>query len=572
MFAPISVEVLPREDGSLLVRSALELGSYANDVGGVLAQWAERVPDRVFLAERCGDGWRRVTYAETFARVRSIAAGLLERGLDRDTPVAILSGNSIRHALLTLAGHYAGVPIAPISPAYSTQFRDLSRLKLVLDALGPAFVFAEDRDRYADALALVDARHVLALDEIEATPPSPGVEVRHARIQPDDCAKILFTSGSTGEPKGVVTTHRMLCSNQRSLAQLWPFLTEHRPVLVDWLPWHHTFGGSHNFNIALFNGGTIYIDDGRPVPQLLARTVRNLTEIAPTLYFNVPRGYALLAEAMRDDEPLRRSFFSSLRLLANAAAALPRPTWEALRAFAGETRREIPFVGEWGATETSPMVTAVYFPTDDSANIGLPGPGTEVLLVPYQDKLEARVRGPLVTPGYWRREDLTAKAFDDEGFYRIGDALRFANPGQPPRGLLFDGRTAENFKLSSGSWVDGGAVRLSVLAATAPYADEAVVAGAGRDEPAVLLFVRQNDAKTRAAIARGLATRNGEIAASSQRVTRALLIEEPLDPARGELTDKGSVNQRRVLECRADAVERLYAPAQDPHVIVLDAR
>jgi feruloyl-CoA synthase len=597
MFAPIDIEVTRRPSGSVLLRSRRPLGPYPVELGSLLEHWASEAPERVYLAERSDDGagWDTVTYGEALRRVRRLASGWLALGLSRDRPLAILSEPSIAHALASLGAIYAGIPVAPISPAYSTQFGDLRRLEFVLDVLRPGLVFAEHAGPYADALRTVDpaahlavrtgeipGRGFLRYDELLETPLDERLPEIRAGITPDDVAKILFTSGSTGEPKGVLNTHRMLCSNQASLAALWPFLREMPPVLVDWLPWHHTFGGNHNFNLVLTHGGTFYIDDGRPIPGRFERSLRNLADVAPTLYFNVPRGHRLLVDALRADAGFATKFFSRLQLISNAGAALPRHLWEELDRLARtHGAHAVPVVGSWGSTETSPMATAVHYALDDPANIGLPGPGTELLLVPAEGKTEVRVRGPLVTPGYWRRPDLTSAAYDEEGFYRMGDALRFADPGDPERGLLFDGRVAENFKLSSGTWVDAGAVRLGLAGALAPLVEDAVVTGADRDELGALLVPNLaacralaqdaadvlRDERVRAAVAAGLAAYNAASGGSSQRVLRVLLLEEPLSPAEGEVTDKGSINQRRVIARRAATIERLYAHPADRDVV-----
>jgi feruloyl-CoA synthase len=585
MFAPPAVALERRPGGRVLVRSRQPLLPHAPSVGAVLERWARERGERVFLAERDGDRWRTMTYADLFDDVRRVASGLLEMGLNAETPIAILSPASLSHAIVSLAGQYVGIPIAPISPAYSTQYGDLRRLQLVLDALRPTLVFAADADAYRTALEGVEpgiplvverggapARGARTLADLGSRENSDAVAAAHAAVGPDTIAKILFTSGSTGEPKGVINTHRMLCSNQQSLAQLWPFLDEEDIVLVDWLPWHHTFGGNHNFNIVLFHGGTLYIDDGRPMPGLFERSVAALTEHPPTLYFNVPRGHKLLADALDADESFARRFFSRLKLVGNAAAALPKPTWDALRELAARFGGgEVAVTGEWGLTETSPMATAVHYPLRDPADVGLPGPGTELLFVPFEHKLEVRVRGPLVTPGYWRRDDLTAAAFDEDGFYRTGDAMRFADPSDPVKGLLFDGRIAENFKLSTGAWVDAGAVRLAILAAAGALIDDVVVAGENRDEIGVLLFagVRAraacaDDDELCAAVAVLLNGYNAGAGGSSHQVARAVLTFEPLSPAEGEITDKGSVNQRRVLERRAEIVEEMFASGLTP--------
>jgi feruloyl-CoA synthase len=588
MFTAPSVELDARPDGSLWLRSRRQLEAFPPSAGVLLERWARERPDRIFLGERDGDGWRTVTYAEMFAAARRTATGLLEMGLTHETPVAILSQASIAHATVSLAALYAGIPVAPISPAYSTQFGDLRRLQFVLAALRPGAVFAADADVYREALEAVEpgvpiivergsAPGARTLAGVSRRHDDAAAGAAHRAVGPDHVAKILFTSGSTGEPKGVINTHRMLCSNQQSLAQLWPFLSEHDLVLVDWLPWHHTFGGNHNFNMVLFHGGTLYIDDGRPMPGHFERSLAALREHPPTVYFNVPRGHKLIADALHADEDFAKRFFSRLRLIGNAAAALPKTTWDALRELAARFGNgEVAVTGSWGLTETSPMATAVHYPLRDPADIGLPAPGTELLLVPFEHKLEVRVRGPLVTPGYWGRDDLTASAFDEEGFYRTGDAIRFADPSDPAQGLRFDGRLAENFKLSTGTWVDAGAVRLAVLAAAGSLIDEVVVAGENRDEVGLLLFtgararsVHPDDATLRRAVAALLAAHNENTVGTSSRIGRALLVFEPLSPAEGEITDKGSVNQRRALLRRAESVQRMFAPQVTPDVIVL---
>ncbi|BDE07448.1 feruloyl-CoA synthase [Vulcanimicrobium alpinum] len=576
LFAPVDVRRERRPDGSERLWNVQPLEPYAPNVGALLRRGAAERGERVFLGERDGDQWRTITYGAMLDAVRRLASALLRMGLGRETPIAILSENSIAHAIVSLSALDAGIPVAPISPAYSTQFGDLRRLQFILGVLQPRLVFAADGDAYANALALVGddiavmidrgsspRGDALVLGELLRGEVDPALDAAEARVGPDDVAKILFTSGSTGEPKGVINTHRMLCSNQQSLAQLWPLLGDHELVLVDWLPWHHTFGGNHNFNMALQHGGALYIDRGRPLPAHFDRSVETLRDVPPTVYFNVPRGHALLVAALERDDAFARRFFSRLRLIGNAAAGLPRTTWEALRSLA---RRyggaEVAVTGAWGLTETSPMATAVHYPLRDPADIGLPGPGTELLFVPFEHKREVRVRGPLVTPGYWRRDDLTAAAFDEEGFYRTGDAVRFAADDDPALGLLFDGRLAENFKLTTGTWVDAGAVRIALLGALAGLVDDVVVAGENRDAIAALLFAR---APRHDAIARALEAYNASAGGSSCCVGRAVTVAEPLSPADGELTDKGSVNQRRVLERRAATVEHAYAdpPADD---------
>ncbi|MGH8722500.1 MAG: AMP-binding protein, partial [Burkholderiales bacterium] len=368
---------------------------------------------------------------------------------------------------------HVGVPVAPISPAYSLLSKDFAKLKQIFELLRPGLVFAADAEKFAPALAAVGATST-PVSKLLETNPGSTLEVAFSRLTPDTVAKILFTSGSTGAPKGVINTHRMLCANQQMLAQVWPFLEDREQTLVDWLPWNHTFGGNFCFNLTLRNGGTLYIDGGKPAPGLIETTARNLKEVSPTLYFNVPRGFDLLLPFLEKDAGLRKSFFRDLDMLFYAAAALPQNLWERLEAMAvAEKGGELAMISSWGSTETAPSAAAVHYHIERAGVIGLPNPGCELKLVPAAGKLEVRVRGPHVTPGYFRRPDLTAAAFDDEGFYRIGDAMKFADPAAPEKGLVFDGRVAEDFKLSSGTWVHVGAVRMKLIAAGNPLIQDA---------------------------------------------------------------------------------------------------
>jgi len=563
-FAPVRVRVERRADGALVLGSGHALGDYARCVGDWLVRWAREAPDRVFLAERRAEGWRTVSYAQALEAARRIGQALLERGLGPERPVAILSDNSVDHALLALGAMHAGVPVAPISPAYSLMSRDFAKLRAILALLEPGLVWCDDAQRYGPALAAVGAR-AEPIDRLLEAEAGARIDEAFAAIGPDSVAKILFTSGSTGMPKGVVNTHRMLCASQQALAQGWPFVEERPPVLVEWLPWNHTFGGNHDFNLVLRNGGSLYVDAGKPVPGLVETTVRNLREISPTLYFNVPRGFDLLLPHLEQDVELRRSFFRRLDVVFYAGAALPQNLWERLETLAlAERGGELAMLSAWGSTETSPLATQVHFPIERAGVIGVPVPGCEIKLVPSGGKLEARVRGANVTPGYWRRPDLTAAAFDAEGFYRIGDALRLADPQDPAKGLVFDGRVAEDFKLSTGTWVHVGALRLRLIAAADPLVQDAVIAGHDRDEVGALLFL---SAAAKAMPAEALRARLREAlhrlaadgVASSTLPRRLLVLEEPPSIDAGEITDKGYLNQRAVLERRAAMVERLYA-------------
>jgi feruloyl-CoA synthase len=463
------------------------------------------------------------------------------------------------------------VPVAPISPAYSLMSRDHAKLKGIFELLRPGLVYVDDAQKFAPALAAVGAT-ATPLEELLQAEPGARIDAAFAAITPDTVAKILFTSGSTGTPKGVVNTHRMLCSNQQSWAQLWPFLDERPPVLCEWLPWNHTFGGNATFNMVLRNGGTLHVDGGKPAPGLVETTVRNLREVSPTLYFNVPRGFDMLLPYLEADAGLRKSFFRRLDAVFYAGAALPQNLWERLEALAlAERGGELAMLSAWGSTETSPMATCVHYPIERAGVVGVPGPGTELKLVPAAGKLEVRVRGPNVTPGYWRSAALTAAAFDEEGYYRIGDAMKLADPADPGRGLTFDGRVAEDFKLTTGTWVHVGAVRMKLIAAGNPLIQDAVITGHDRDEVGALVFLSPAAKDlapevVRARLAAALASLVTEPGGSSMHPVRALVMTEPPSIDANEITDKGYINQRAVLERRAALVEKLHAGG--PEVIL----
>jgi feruloyl-CoA synthase len=570
-FAPPRIELENRPDGSMLLRSPQKLGSYPRCVTEWLVQWSDKAPERVFLAERGkNDSWRKLTYRETYGAVRRIGQALLDRNLNAERPVAILSDNSIDHALLSLGAMHVGIPVAPVSPAYSLMSKDFGKLKSIFELLQPGLVYAADPQKFAPALAAVGAKSVSVAEMLETNPGSTQ-EREFAKVRPETVAKILFTSGSTGIPKGVVNTHRMLCANQQMLAQAWPLVEERAPVVVDWLPWNHTFGANHNFNLVLRNGGTMYVDGGKPVPGLVETTVRNLKEIAPTMYFNVPRGYDLLAQFLEKDTELRRNFFRDLDVLFYAAAALPQNLWDRLvRLSKAENNTRLAMLSAWGATETAPLATSVHFAMERAGVIGLPVAGCELKLVPAAGKLEVRVRGENVTPGYYKRPDLTKAAFDQEGFYRIGDAVRLADPADPAQGLVFDGRVAEDFKLSTGTWVNVGAVRTRLVAAADRLIQDAVITGHDRDQVGALVFlspgtVDMSQVAVSARLSGVLAKLAAEGGGSSTYPVRLLVMTEPPSIDANEITDKGYINQRAVLEHRAALVEKLYSAG--PEVI-----
>src|SRR4051812_2196916 len=562
LFAAPRVLAEEHDDGAILLRSADRLGEYAPSMAHSFRAGAEAHPDRVLAAR----GGAAVRWGEARDRADAIAQALLDHGLGPRRPLMVLSGNSIEHLLLTLAAYTAGVPILPISTAYSVLSADHARLRAVAKLCAPGMVFADDGAAFGPALAaLRDAvpAQVTDLAELERATPTGAVARAFAALGPDTVAKVLFTSGSTGAPKGVVNTHRMLCSNQQALAQVWPFMRDEPPVLVDWLPWSHTFGGNHNLHQVLTFGGTLHIDDGRPVPALFDRTVAALREVAPTVYYNVPAGYALLAPRLEADRELAARFFSRLRFMFYAAAALPEALWDRLRAIADDVAdHEVPLTASWGTTETAPGATTAHFASARCGCIGVPLPGVTIKLVPDRDKHEIRVAGPNVTPGYHRDPAATAAAFDAEGFYRTGDAGRLVDPDDPAQGLMFDGRLAEDFRLASGTFVTVGRLRTALVSAAAGVLTDAVLAGHDGPYPAALAWVNRDEARRacgadelddpalRGHLGAVLAELNAG-AGSAGRVERLLLLSEPPSLDAGEITDKGYVKQRAVLERRS---------------------
>ena len=562
-FAPAKVELDRRSDGTILMRSPQKLGFYSRCLTEWLVEWSDVAPNRAFLAERKGESWKTISYREAYGSVRRIGQALLERGLNPEKPVAILSDNSIDHALLALGAMHVGVPVAPVSPAYSLMSKDFGKLKYIFELVRPGLVFAADAAKFGPALEAVGAKSTPVAELLEVNPGSL-LEREFLRIGPDTVAKILFTSGSTGLPKGVINTQRMLCANQQMSLQAWPFVADRPPVLVDWLPWNHTFGGNFNFNLVLRHGGTLYIDGGKPVPGLVETTVRNLKEVAPNMYFNVPRGYDLLLPYLESDAELRRNFFRDLQMLFYAAAALPQNLWDRLARLAKQEKASGDFamLSAWGSTETSPLATSVHFHMDRPGVIGLPVAGCELKLVPSGGKLEVRVRGAHVTPGYYKRPDLTAAGFDEEGFYRIGDAVKLADPSMPEKGIVFDGRVAEDFKLTSGTWVHVGQVRVKLIAAADPVIQDAVITGHDRDEVGALVFLAPG-AKDPVEKIRAALKKLQQEGGSSTYPARALIMTEPPSIDANEITDKGYMNQRAVLERRARLVDKLYSTDSD---------
>lgn len=599
-----AVSVERKADGTIYLRPKRALADYPARLTDRLHHWAKAAPERVFMAEReSGRGWRQITYAELLASSRHIASALLERGLSAERPVIILSGNSIDHALVAFGALYAGIPVCPVSPAYSLISKDYAKLGYVMKLLTPGLVFADDADRFSDVLSAnvpreieiaaafgaVPGREVTLLADLVATPLDPGLDAAHQAIGPDTIAKFLLTSGSTGNPKAVINTQGMLCANQVMVRETLAFLKDEPPVIVDWLPWNHTFGGNHNVGLTLYNGGSLYLDRGKPMPGGIEETVRTLREISPTVYFNVPKGYESLLPYLRDDAALRDKFFGGLHAMFFAGAAMSPYVWNSLDELSARaTGSRVPMLTGLGATETAPFFMSVNPRTSRSGHVGLPVPGNDAKVVPNNGKLEVRAKGPNVTPGYWRQPELTEAAFDEEGFYRLGDALKPADPDDLHAGFDFDGRIAEDFKLASGTWVSVGPLRASFIAACAPLVRDVVIAGINRDEIAALVVLDldgcrlinptlpQDDLKAAAAdplirdafrerFARLLSRSTG----SSTRIMRALLLDLPLSIDRGEVTDKGSINQRAVLTHRSQSIDALYSAPLPDDVITL---
>jgi len=573
------------------------LREYAPRLTDRLLHWARTAPDRTFMARRVRDAqgttgeWRHISYREALDSARRVGQALLDRGLRADRPVAILSENDLDHALLALGCIYAGVPYCSVSPAYSTVSQDYQKLRHVLDTLTPGLVFAADAARYGKAIAATvgpEVEVVLATGALEqrettpfaallATPPTPSVDAAMQATGPDTIAKFLFTSGSTKLPKAVINTHRMWCANQQQMSQSMPVLAEEPPVLVDWLPWNHTFGGNHNFGLTVYNGGTLYIDDGKPVPALIGETLRNLREIAPTVYFNVPTGFEAIATAMKTDDVLRRNLLSRVRMFFYAGAALAQPVWDALHEVQEREIGERIVMGTGlGMTESAPFAVFITNPHVMAGYLGVPTPGLQLKLVPMEGKTEVRYRGPNITPGYWRDEAATRESFDEEGFFRTGDAVRWIDESDVHQGLKFDGRIAEDFKLGTGTFVSVGPLRARIIAAGAPYVQDAVITGINLHEVGALIFptaaVRKlaglpDDAPLKQVIESAPVQAHfqkvcNELAAgatgSATRVARLHLMHEPPSIDKGEVTDKGSINQRAVLQHRHALAHALH--------------
>lgn len=601
--APPRVTVERRATGELIVSSLIAMPAYPQQIGSYLRRWAECAPNRTFLAERSISGdWRTLTYAEARTKADRISESLLRGGHGPARPVMSLSENSINMALLKLAAMQVGIPFLPVSPSYSLASRSFAKLKYVIEKFSPSLIYVADSVPHEAALQSLPLSGLdivsdvasetlpngVVFDDLVARPATALVDERFAETGPSSVAKILLTSGSTGLPKGVINTHRMMCVAGVSTDSVWPFLGEKPPVIVDWLPWNHTFGTNFNFNQILRHGGTMYIDAGKPSPNAFEITLRNLRAVQPTLLYNVPRGYDALIPELEKDPSFAQHLLEKIDIIFYAGSALPAHLWERLDQLAIRTRgARIPILSTLGSTETGPVATLSHWPGADIGSVGLPVPGVSVKLVPEGQKYEFRVKGQNITPGYYNDPVLTAQAFDEEGYFKLGDAVNFVDPERPERGLRFEGRISENFKLSSGTWVQVGEIRLAALSSAAPIIQDAVVTGHDRNEIGLLIFPNFNacreltgqkcvtpedfvrDPVVQEFLRKSLNGLNGTQATNSRRICRVLLMAEPPSIDANEITDKGYTNQRAVLERRRCLVERLYAETPSPDVITL---
>jgi len=601
-FKPHDVSSEQRSDETLLLRSNAEMGDVVDTSADWLHRWSVEAPERIFLAERSGAGWREETYQSTLQKVRAIAASLLARGMGPDTPILIMSGNGVDHGVLTLAAHYVGVPTAPIAEQYALIPAARERLEHAISLVKPSMAYVVDADKFAhaitiDALAGVEIvasdvgsqSGVTGMDTLLQGDSGVDIDAARGQVTPDSVVKILMTSGSTSAPKGVMTTQRMMCVNQTQIADSLPFLTERPPSVVDWLPWNHVFGGSHNFNMMLANGGSFYIDDGKPLKGLFDRTVENLKMVTGSLVFNVPVGFGMLLQALKSDQDLRQRFFQDLDMIFYAGASLPQDIWQGLEHMALDVKGEVPLMtSSWGLTETAPATMIQQEPTDRSGVIGVPMSGVTLKLVPEEDgRYEVRAKGPNIMPGYYNDPQKTAEAFDGEGYFITGDAMVFVDPDNVNAGMRFDGRISEDFKLLTGTWVRATALRMSLLSHFAPLAADLVMTGQDKSDIGVLIFPNKeaietaghalddvdgmlSDPSLLTALRDRLAAWNEENASSSTRIARAALFAEPASLVDAEITAKGNLNFRKVLQRRPAILDHLYNGSHDAVIVPKD--
>jgi len=600
-YPPQEINVEERKDGTLILSSPLELEEVEVNVHSRFKKTCEKFPKNIWLAEKKEELWRELTYENAYDNINSIAQYLVNINLNQNKGIMILSGNSIDHGLLTVAGLCSGIPVSPISVAYSLMSSDYAKLKHCFELVMPGLIYVEDGVMFEKALenlpinniSIVCSRNPSSIckmelfEDILSVIPAKELEKIYDSIKPDYVAKYLFTSGSTGMPKGVINTQKMLCVNMQQAQQVKPQELD-QPIIMDWLPWNHTMGGNHSFNGIFWNGGTMYIDGGKPVPALFPITAENLKNISPTYYTSVPAGLAMLLEHLKVDLELRKSFFKNLIYIGYGGASLPEEVWYGIRDLAKETTgKELELVCGWGATETSPLATSTYFKLDKPGNIGLPIPGMEIKMVPVGNKMELRVKGPNVTPGYLKRDDLTKKAFDEDGFYLIGDAGRLVDPSDPSRGIDFDGRVVENFKLLTGTWVDVGSLRLAVVNSCAPLFQDGLVTGHDKNYLGFLAWPNMEACKKfigqeiethkilehpllKEEIKKKIILHNKNFPGSSTKIKKLILMSTPPSFDNNEITDKGYVNQSSALAARENLVNKLYDDSSnDEEVIVI---
>jgi feruloyl-CoA synthase len=608
--AKISIQKGFNTEGSYFLNSTISLKARPHRMTHRLIHWAKKTPDKVFLAQKNEfEEWETLTYSDALKKVKAIAHFLLQTDVSPERPLAILSENSLEHALISLAALHIGVPFSSIAPAYSLKSTDFNKLKHTINLLTPAVIFVQNGKQYAQALAAIMQNVGEVSNLADVNPPKIiavndplsnhivfdnitrfsndllaafggiVVDINYKKIEPNTIAKILFTSGSTGLPKGVINTHGNITTNWQQITQTFPLMADGGLTLIDWLPWNHVFGGNHNLGLTLFNGGSLYIDGGNPTPQGIKTTVQNLREIAPSVYFNVPKGFEELIPYLRQDKDLRTHFFSNLQLLFYAGAGMSQHVWDALEQLAYETTgKRLMIASGLGMTEASPSCLFNTHYGSFAGMLGVPVAGLQLKLVPYEGKLEARFKGDNITQGYWRDPEATRKAFDKSGYYMTGDTLKFVDENDPNAGLIFDGRIAEDFKLDTATWVNVGVLKAKLIAAGKGLIQDAVITGHDRAFLGAIVFPewffcrklaglgdnadRKTIVRDPSVLAALQAVLNGfskQNTGSSTLIKRAIFADFELSIDKGEITDKGSINQRQILDNRSEYVEMIYA-------------